>query len=380
MGVTKMSIQAIEKKTETFVCDYCDANTPVGERCLPTETKDEVCTYCYENFYMACDDCDAEYADGDGLTEIKDLANTWVCDNCRWEKYFYCDRCKEWFAETNYLANLENSVCEGCYDNGDYGWCERCDQYYHDYCDDCPDDDDEDGLYPYSYKPEPKFFGSASGLFLGVELEVEACKTTQSNVANIAYDCFGSNRIYCKRDGSLDYGVEIVTHPHSPQAIHQLDWEGLTTRLKEAGARSWDPKTCGFHIHVNKEFLGADGLGFFIIMAYASKAVIEKVAGRTNSTWASWNRDVSKFASDYRYMAINLVPTNTVEIRVFRGTLNPVRLRAYMELVTALALYARHVADDISNLSSYSLTLSAALRFYESKYGRAYSLRGIAKK
>lgn len=63
---------------------------------------------------------------------------------------------------------------------------------------------------PYSYKPEPRFFGEGK-VFLGVELEVEA-PDNQKKEDGLALS--SPRWAYAKRDGSLGiYGWEVVTHP-----------------------------------------------------------------------------------------------------------------------------------------------------------------------
>ena len=149
------------------------------------------------------------------------------------------------------FRSREQEVCEDCA-NRHTTWCERCDQRE-------PEDEacgyQGGRIHDYSYKPLPIFHAVDNDpdvdrfMFMGTELEVED-RECHNGGAQIVEDALG-NLVYCKHDGSLNNGFEIVTHPMTLAYVHQLDWS-FTEKLIQTGHRSWDTDTCGIHIHVDR--------------------------------------------------------------------------------------------------------------------------------
>ena len=81
------------------------------------------------------------------------------------------------------------------------------------YCERCYAKLKSRSIHQYNYKPEPIFYGSGS-LFMGIELEIDGGGENHDNAQNILdiANCDGT-RIYCKHDGSLHHGFEIVSNP-----------------------------------------------------------------------------------------------------------------------------------------------------------------------
>ncbi len=56
-----------------------------------------------------------------------------VCDYCLNEHYTFCYGCERYFYESHdmyYIEDEHHYVCESCYENGDYGFCEMTEVYY----------------------------------------------------------------------------------------------------------------------------------------------------------------------------------------------------------------------------------------------------------
>ncbi len=56
-----------------------------------------------------------------------------VCDYCLNEHYTFCYECERYFYEshsTYYIEDEHQYVCESCYNDGDYGYCEMTEIYY----------------------------------------------------------------------------------------------------------------------------------------------------------------------------------------------------------------------------------------------------------
>ena len=114
-------------------------------------------------------------------------------------------------------------------------------------------------IQDYYYKPEPTFYGNGPRFF-GVELEIDGGGENSLHarrLLRLAND--GMERIYCKHDGSLDEGFEIVTHPMSlDYQLHQMPWMQLCKEAVTMGYTSHQAGTCGLHIHVSRLAFGED--------------------------------------------------------------------------------------------------------------------------
>ena len=104
-------------------------------------------------------------------------------------------------------------LCESCFNEG-YVRCADCDRilrrdraYW--------DDDDAycSVIHEYSYTPDLVFHGKGLRHF-GVELEIDDGGTVNSNAQKLL-DIANKDaeNLYIKTDGSLNEGLELVTHP-----------------------------------------------------------------------------------------------------------------------------------------------------------------------
>jgi len=346
-----------------------------------------VCENCLED-YRICDDC-GDYANPENMCEI---GGSVVCSSCE-DNYVSCDNCDEYChidemtitafdnlcpscAELPYCVECDaripeyeetslpdgSAVCPSCYSEY-YGGCTECgDVYLVDsltwrgdgfVCSDCREDV-EDEIRSYTYKPTPIFHGnsSRSELHLGIELEVDS-----DDYINSADAIYGLNKefdgsAYYKSDGSLDHGFEIVTHPMTPRYAMDLDWGTICETLINEGFRSHDKKTCGIHIHVNKEYFGASevhqDLGIMKVLHFYERFwdSIVVFSRRTEYQIERWaNRYgildpddlLSTAKGSGRYHAINLQNRYTIEHRIFRGSLKSTTVLATIQFVAEVS-------------------------------------------
>ena len=122
-------------------------------------------------------------------------------------------------------------------------------------------------IHNYSYKPEPEIGykndrESREHLTFGVELECEP-RNDGGNVRMDAYalsdriDEIPGGRTYCKSDGSLSNGVEIVSHPGTlAHHMYVMHWRQIQRTCEKAGFRSHDAANSGLHVHVGRAQLG----------------------------------------------------------------------------------------------------------------------------
>ena len=91
-----------------------------------------------------------------------------------------------------------------------------------------------------------------------MELEIDEAGEDSDNARHLlAIANQGQPQLYCKHDGSLDDGFELVTHPMS-LSYHrtEMPWEALLREAVRMGHLSHQSGTCGLHIHVSREAFG----------------------------------------------------------------------------------------------------------------------------
>jgi len=160
------------------------------------------------------------------------------------------------------------TLCASCYHNH-YVRCCCCDALLHEddsynlegdsYCGECYRDevDRSRSIHDYSFKPEPIFYGDDSSRYFGVELEVDGAGKDNDNADEIlAIANRDEEHVYIKGDGSLDDGLEIVTHPMTLNYHKQFCWQEIMAKAISMGYRSHQTSTCGLHVHVNRSCLG----------------------------------------------------------------------------------------------------------------------------
>jgi hypothetical protein len=275
-----------------------------------------------------------------------------VC--CDWCSYYYT-------TDLEYSELRDADLCTDCYhsewDCNDCGYSRHGEDSHS-----CEDDDDDDWgsnrsdyINNYSYKPTPEFFGSPSTVFLGMELEVEPKDSIdfedKEETARTVAESNG-RRFYLKEDGSLDNGFEIVTHPHSLEAFQkEIDWSFLNY-LRKQGWVSWNSGSCGLHVHIGlKAFVNMAHEARFTKFIYDNKRQVQRIAGR-ESGYASFSDKGNavgkiKYKNEKswdRYQAVNNLNRNTLEVRVFKGSLRYERVLSAIEFVHAVCEYTRSLS------------------------------------
>ena len=204
-----------------------------------------------------------------------------------------------------------------------------------------------------------------SGLFVGVELEVESPREDPDMISDFVDELMG-NTATCEHDGSLTEGFEIITEPATPIAYcDNFKLEELCRLLDSNGCKSHDTRTCGLHVHVSRAALGASEQARDMVCAKLLVLMdkftdeLTKFARRdwVNGRWApkyrNFNADgeqsTKKLLEKYkpckdsgdRYKALNLTNEATIEFRIFKGTLNPLALKATVLLCSMMVLFCK---------------------------------------
>ena len=149
---------------ETKICNQC-GNEVEGYDVINTDNGQEIilCNECQDNGYIVCqkcgeivdnyyDNCNYGEIDGEyycancmhdkGYERCSDCGEWFeeyivtedtdeiYCNNCI-DTLFYCSECDNWYSNTpTYYIEGYETICEHCYENGEFDYCENCDCYY----------------------------------------------------------------------------------------------------------------------------------------------------------------------------------------------------------------------------------------------------------
>jgi hypothetical protein len=348
------TVDEVEVKQECIACNTDLTDTDVAL----TNAGDPVCESCL----VVCESCDYVMSVDDEYNNVDD--RLW-CQPCTRNNAHWCDLCEVYFTGYTYgTDDSDSTMCERCFeDNTSY--CEDCDNTYLNGCDyDHDGNDDGRTIHDYSYRPDPIFRKSddeQTRLYFGIEIETEVRGGDYSNRRSAAeyaqqqlemYDL-----AYLKSDGSLECGFEIVTHPLSHSYFMKDGdrlWNTIDKLKSEYGMMAWGTKTCGLHVHISRAgFNSGSHQHRFLQLVYNNKDFYEVLAGRSSSHWAkfddifdpntgqkSFKNKFDRHGSD-RYSAVNTNNRNTLEMRIFRGSLNPRFIKSAIDLAHASVEYTR---------------------------------------
>jgi len=285
------------------------------------ENEQQVCRKCLMNYYTLCTNCDT-YTSNPILT----ASGCPICNACYDEHFFTCESCDRTF-HLEYYG--EDGCCQGCYHSNN--------------------------LLEYDYQPDFNFYGKPKNdLFFGIELEIENIEEKQTNdiINNLHHS------LYVKEDGSLSNGFEVVSHPASFKWIKEnlKHWREVFDFSKQ-GFRSYQTDTCGMHVHMSRKAFGTlqlykllkifyENPKFILIMSRRSKMYrLEKYSSLTSDesliikARKPYEEDFSK-----RYTAVNLCNPDTIEIRIFRGTLAEIGFLRNLEFCKAIYDFTKNVS------------------------------------
>lgn len=305
-----------------------------------------------------------EYAERNGIhfVWVSDQLATGYCDECG---HLYC------VEDDDTISDSGVNACASC--SHYWNWCDDHDRYWHndeggcEYCD--SEDEGSHLIHDYSYRPSASFHyitkdGDARSGFheipatavTGFELEMEAVNCEISDAATLA-DRLLNGITYLKHDGSLDNGFEVVSHPMTLEYINKQFNFAALKELADLGMRSAKTRTCGLHVHINKSYFRETPTTLYRFMSlfYGNSEQWQRLAGRSESSYARWDLSEGSRMLSYvralasgdrytvnedRYVAINLQPSHTVEMRFFKGSMNPNTIQARLQAIHACAEYA----------------------------------------
>ena len=335
------------------------------------------------------------HSSGEDGDRCRALFNQWMPLQC-------CDHCQNDFYEWELRgAYGDDLVCENCIDNH-YTYLELYGTYVcvdstRDAIDENGDSvviasDDDDYIYDpdadewrhvnyprtrlrnvigeyHSSKPHFRVLADDWTIqyqrAMGIELEVEANNIIPNDAAaRIHQTVNGSrygHRVFFERDGSLRNGFEIISQPMSLPAIRET-FAFLKDQSLVANLRSHLTSTCGLHIHVGRMNLSQLAIAKMVVFVNdpANDAFITALARRYNTDYCRMTEKnlATAHLPGNRYEAINLTGRNTIEFRIFKGSLKYEAVIAAAEFVHALVEFCSQ-----PNTRIKSLHVKAFMRF-----------------
>lgn len=321
-----------------YKCDYC-GNIIRKEDAYETSNGDIVCDYCFENHYTRCEACD-EIVSNNDITYVDGSCICYGCLDYN-DDYRRCDDCGEW----HHVNNLYWNDRDDCY------YCENCERYHR------------HGLIAdYHNHDNPiQFFGDNKGNtvpYMGAEIEIDNGEDNE-DCAEFIQNQFVDNFIYFEEDGSLNCGFECITQPATLEYHTSIkkDYEDAFKGAVSRGYRAHNTRTCGLHVHFNRGFFKDNEDLYVTRLLYLVEKFwdeLTKFSRRKIDNLERWAKKYDKSPEDVvydwkhqsweldRYRAVNLTNYNTIEFRMFRGTLNIETYIATLQLCHTLVMTARY--------------------------------------
>jgi hypothetical protein len=348
-----------------------------------------VCKKC-RLFYKQCHSCGK-------LENTKSIENITFKNKVNSTKKFYCNKCiKKLFTKCGYCGKYElklefkkfrtNKYCRDCF-NKHFTRCKICDSIVKrshtinyrrkgSICKGCWEKNYT--IKNYSYTPPTLNFSkldSETGniLYMGLELEVvtydDRFKQAESVEKLTKYlDKLNINNLfYFKEDSSLgsddeghEAGFEIITHPFTLNYRHKkLNFHKLLSWLRKNRFVSYEGGRCGLHVHLSRSFFENQDIQkirlFFStnrdrIIRFSKRGITENLNNYAKPETYNINHykdfyknmyDSLEFKRPPRHSAINISSKNTIELRIFRGTLHYPRFLATLQFCHALAHFVK---------------------------------------
>jgi len=309
----------------------------------------------------SCNQCNTRYTETAWNSWQVRVGSSIVCraSNC-FDRYFWTCACSG-----NEKFVSRNSICNYCKRDKD-GNRLRCE---------CGNGSEDRPVHNYSCQPHLQFHdiggvfdeeSKPKKMWMGFELEIQIPGSNVNEAAKFVRAQLQTTEIaQSKSDGSIGGGIELVTQPHTYEKYRDqpLLWDTIGKVRDVYNGRSWDPGTCGFHIHLGRDgFKDKAHLHRFVELVYRNSEMMMKFGGR-RSTYSKfddcwdfdeWDRPVFSLANKMnrdsqggeKYTAVNTSKPATVEMRFMRGTTKKESILAYLGMADAIAKYTRDIAAE----------------------------------
>lgn len=371
-----------------------------GHYSSPDSEEHEIClcNNCLIEHFFKCPICGKLCGKGFGAK----LDTVMICQDCANElkrrysrEVYYCEYCREFHTkklygknrvnETKWICDAGAMTCDKCSVCGMFmldtsnsfrrGYTYRTSISGSKLCRACYKRDNKFLIKAYYDNPQMQFYYKdgeenksidyeGDDIYYGIELEVDSGgqKDDVSKESILSLN----EEAYTKRDGSLLKGFEIITFPHTEEALYNMPWERTFDMLIKKGYVSHTSGTCGLHLHVNRRCFGETATeqrnSIVNLMMFFEKNRDDfiKLSRRESQHIKRWAKFYSVYPLDEseetlefyrgiysqynlsrdhekRYMAINLCKNDTIEFRLMRGTLKLETFLATLDVLITIA-------------------------------------------
>ena len=251
-----------------------------------------------------------------------------------------------------YEDDMRNYFWVHCDDLEDYYFWESDDEYH------TSEEEENELIKRYGKTRLSKLDSDGKPYFIGVELEMELEGECQVEIENRLISTmdelhdinYYDNLLEYKEDGSLEDGVEMVTAPTSLKQFKK-DIVPLIQGLQKEGFTSERGGRCGNHIHISRNAFSEEAQARLVLIYARFESIIKILSRRGDNvgyckdvldTVTAVSIDnaeevVKNQKAKQKSTAINFNNSETIEFRVFRGTMNTNVLIANIQLIQLIA-------------------------------------------
>jgi hypothetical protein len=352
------------------ICQHC--NNIVNKKKVMDIKGKTICLNCLQTHYFTCIHCGEKYL----ISDLKMYQEEKWCKGCFDNNFKYCESCEEIHNIRNMKKGVEGDwYCADCWGER-FGKCSRCNKVDWQenlhldeergryFCPECwIEEEKRNYIRDYGYSPNEFSMNKNKWdvpLFLGIELEVQKSEKSKKDVLALAKELTeflkGEKKeklFYFKRDGSVPNGFEIVTHPFTLQYAHRnIKFQKMLKWMKANDFSSEESGMCGLHVHASKEFYNDLDITKMRLFFSKNKEKIyefsrRKGVGDDYCAYEKWDKNTIKqmLNGDYppgRRLALNMNSSKeTIEFRLFRGTLDEKAFLASLQFVDAISHFVK---------------------------------------
>lgn len=316
---------------------------------------------CYELLVAPCTSCGTQHYKSD----MQLVDNQPYCARCYESEIRVCECCGAIHSRFRLNHTMGGGyACNTCADRL-YTRCYECEvlilasdaaQYRHagnQYCRSCYHEVRGRVIQEHNYKPNWVCLKShkdtpvTEELTAGLEIETDDGRNRNEYAAELA-EMLG-DRAVLKTDGSLHRGVEIVTMPATFVYHHETDmYREIEKIARKHGFDADNTTTCGLHVHMSRHLFTEKSLPKFIWLYHTHRDKILAFTRRNEreiNSWAAFYENIrssgaypgdhdlmrSVYNNSSKYRIVNISHRQTIEIRAFKGTIQPHRILACLE-------------------------------------------------
>lgn len=280
-----------------------------------------------------------------------------ICSSCV-DDTWYCENCESRYTESvsSYEGRSGDTLCASCYEEQEEeqeeeqvrtaGLCS-----YH-------------GAERWSRPSSIPYLFPAFSLEWEMEVENRQGALDALRKANLPM-------VSWERDGSLNEskGFELLVQ-WSPDVddLHKRCCE-IASILKPYSPQCWDNGRCGIHMNVCRNGWTRKQVMRLLYMVYRNKAVIESIAGRSNTHWATFPEARKNLLKAWangmlgKYCVIRC-GDDRLEWRIFRSTIRMDRLRMYLLTIDKLGELAKSKTPAVQLVHKSAVILEDVLETF----------------